>query len=106
MSLSDKVFMFGISAGDAINNGAGRACNGNCGSGDIGGIFAVITNTLIYLIGAISVIMVIVGGLRYVLSNGDPKAAEGGRNTILYAVIGIVVSLMAYAIVNFVVKAF
>ena len=69
-------------------------------------LFQTVTNVLLFLIGAVSVIMLIVGGLRYVLSNGDSSAVTSAKNTILYAVIGIIVALLAYAIVNFVVGSF
>ena len=69
-------------------------------------LFKTVTNVLLFLIGAVSVIMLIVGGLRYVLSNGDSSAITSAKNTILYAVIGIIVALLAYAIVNFVVSSF
>lgn len=67
-----------------------------------GGVFQTITNTALFLIGAISVIMLIYGGIRYTISMGDAKNVEAAKNTIMYAVIGIVVALLAYAIVNFV----
>ena len=70
------------------------------------GIFTVISNTLIFLVGAISVIMLIVGGLRYVLSSGNSSSVEGAKNTILYAVIGIIVAASAFAISTFVVSKF
>ena len=77
----------------------GGACNGNA----FEGFLKKVVNILIFIIGAISVIMIIVGGLRYVLSGGDQNSVKAGKDTILYAVIGLVVSLMAYAIVNFVI---
>ena len=67
-----------------------------------GGIFKTITNTALYLIGAISVLMLIYGGIRYTTSAGDSKGVEAAKNTIMYAIIGIIVALLAYAIVNFV----
>lgn len=67
-----------------------------------GGIFQKITNAALFLIGAISVLMLIYGGVRYTLSAGDSKAVTDAKNTILYAIIGIIVALLAYAIVNFV----
>ncbi|HET6746687.1 MAG TPA: hypothetical protein VFH06_01120 [Candidatus Saccharimonadales bacterium] len=70
------------------------------------GIFKTITNVLLFIIGAISVIMLIIGGIRYTVSNGDSAAVTSAKNTILYAVIGIVVSILAYALVNFVVSSF
>ena len=67
-----------------------------------GGTFQIIADTLIYIVGAVAVIMLIIGGLRYVISQGSKEGVESAKNTILYAVIGIVVAILAYAIVNFV----
>lgn len=76
------------------------------GEGGQGGIFRTITNVLLFLIGAISVIMLIVGGIRYVVSGGDSTAVQNAKNTILYAIVGIVVAILAYAVVNFVITSF
>ena len=65
-------------------------------------IWTKIVNTIIFLTGSIATIMIVVGGLRYVMSGGDSAAVNGAKNTILYAIVGIVVAVMAYAIVNFV----
>ena len=65
-------------------------------------IFVTITNILLFIIGAIAVIMLIIGGVRYVVSAGDQNAVTSAKNTILYAIIGIVVAFLAYAAVNFV----
>ena len=69
-------------------------------------LFKTVTNVLLFLIGAISVIMLIIGGFRYVISNGDSTQVANAKNTILYPVIGIIVALVAYPIVNFVVTPF
>jgi hypothetical protein len=69
------------------------------------GVFATIANTLIFLVGAVAVIYLIIGGLRYVVSNGDSKAVEGAKNTILYAIVGIVVAVISFALVQFVINA-
>ena len=68
-----------------------------------GGIFATVANILLFLVGAVAVIMLIIGGLRYVTSNGDQNAVTGAKNTIMYAIIGIIVAFLAYAGVNFVI---
>lgn len=73
-------------------------------SGD--GIFKTITNVLLFIIGAISVIMLIIGGIRYTISSGDSAAVTSAKNTILYAIVGIIVALLSYAIVNFVLGSF
>lgn len=70
------------------------------------GMFATVTNVLLFIVGAISVIMIIIGGLRYVLSGGDSANVTAAKNTILYAIVGIIVSLLAFAVVNFVIGSF
>jgi hypothetical protein len=101
-----------VSAADGCDTGSLSIGSGaNCAQGNeqpgnlfgSGGIFQTITNILLFLIGAISVIMLIIGGIRYVLSNGDSNAVVGAKNTILYAIIGIVVAFLAYAAVNFII---
>ena len=67
---------------------------------------AQIANVLLFIIGAIGVIVIIIGAIRYVASGGDQTAVTAAKNTILYAVIGIVVAFMAYAIINFVTGSF
>lgn len=67
-----------------------------------GGIFQVVTNILLFIVGAIAVIMLIIGGIRYVVSGGDQAAVTAAKNTILYAIVGIIVAILAYAAVNFV----
>lgn len=69
------------------------------------GIFKTIVDILLFIIGAIAVIMLIIGGVRYTTSNGDQKAVESAKNTIMYAIIGIIVAILAYAIVGFVVNS-
>lgn len=70
------------------------------------GVFSTITNTLLFVLGAISVIMIIIGGLRYVISGGNSTAVTAAKNTILYAIVGVIVALLAYAIINFVLTSF
>jgi hypothetical protein len=65
-------------------------------------IFTKIVNVLLFVIGAVAVIMLIIGGIRYTLSGGKDSEVSAAKNTILYAIIGIVVAFLAYAVVNFV----
>jgi hypothetical protein len=90
-----------------LQNGAGCGAPTNARE-DLfatGGIFQTIANTLIFLVGAVAVLFLIIGGLRYVISNGDPKAVEAAKNTILYAIIGIVVAILSFAAIQFVIGA-
>lgn len=72
------------------------------GDGDAKPIVAVVIDALSVVGGAVAVIMIIVGGLRYILANGDSNAVSGAKNTIMYAVIGLVIILFAQVIVRFV----
>lgn len=65
---------------------------------------ATITGILLFVIGAIAVIMIIVGGIRYVTSAGDSSKVKAAKDTIMYSVVGLVVAILAYAIVNFVLR--
>lgn len=64
-----------------------------------------VINLALVILGMVAVIMIIIGGIRYTTSNGDSSATKGAKDTILYAVVGLVVAIMAYAIVNFVLAA-
>ena len=69
------------------------------------GVFSRLTTTVSLSVGLISVIMLVYGGLRYILSGGDSKKVTDAKNTILYAIIGLIISMLAYAIVHFVLNS-
>jgi len=56
------------------------------------------------IIGALSLLFLTIGGFRYILSEGDPQASAKAKGTIIYALVGLVVSISAVAIVTFVLK--
>tara|TARA_B100001245_G_scaffold159469_1_gene120034 strand:+ start:340 stop:753 length:414 start_codon:yes stop_codon:yes gene_type:complete len=95
---------------DGANAAQGKDQQGDAsslfGEGGQGGIFRTITNVMLFIIGAISVIMLIIGGIRYVVSGGDTTKVQEAKNTILYAIVGVVVAILAYAVVNFVIQSF
>jgi hypothetical protein len=91
-------------AGGTWNRGD-NTCN-RTGTRAFPDVLSSITDLLLFIVGAIAVIVIIVGGVRYVTSGGDQTAVTSAKNTILYAVIGLVVAFMAYAIVKFVVGQF
>lgn len=62
-----------------------------------------IVQAIVFLVGALSVIMIIIGGLRYILSGGDSAGLKSAKDTILYAIIGLVIAIFAQALVSFVV---
>lgn len=89
----------GIPACDAGSNAAICKTNSNL----LGGVLKNVINIMLYLAGIIAVIMVVIGGLRYITSDGDPQKANQAKNTILYALIGVTVAVLAFSIVNFVI---
>ena len=94
-----------VSAIGGIKDGADAAKSDDQADSLFGadGIFKKITDTALFLIGAVSVVMLIYGGIRYTVSGGESGAVTNAKNTILYAIVGIVVSILAYAAVQFVV---
>jgi hypothetical protein len=73
---------------------------------NLGGVIKQVTNVLLFILGAVAVIMIIIGGIKYTISNGDSGQITSAKNTILYSVIGLIVALLAFAIVNFVLDSF
>ena len=61
-----------------------------------------ILSTVFLLAGGIALIFIVVGGLKYVLSAGDPSQTAKAKDTILYAVIGLIIALLAFVIVGLV----
>ncbi len=63
-------------------------------------------NAALVVLGMISVLMIVIGGIRYSTSNGESAKVKSAKDTIIYSVVGLVVAIMAYTIVNFVVGRF
>ena len=95
--LATKVF----AQGQNVAGGGANAVKGNL-TGNLTTQIGTIVNLLIFSIGMVAVIMLIIGGFRYVFSQGNEKAVTGAKDTILYAIIGLVIAILSYAIVNFV----
>ncbi|NTW61891.1 hypothetical protein HGB25_00525 [Candidatus Saccharibacteria bacterium] len=86
--------------GDAANT---ALCKDNKNANNnIGNFIKNLVNTLLYVLGAVSVIVIILSGVFYVTSGGDSNLITRAKNTLIYAVVGLIVALLAYAIVNFV----
>ena len=66
-----------------------------------GNIFADIINTLLVWGGAVAILFIIIGGFRYIISMGNPEGAEKARNTVLYAVLGLILIFAAYLVVAY-----
>lgn len=94
-----------LAAVQVFQNGCTGGGDSGCSQATSGGLSttsAAVTTTLLEVIGAIAVIMIVIGGLRLVLSGGNPKQVEEARNSILYAVVGLLIASLAYVMVHFV----
>lgn len=94
----------GTAAGEAMC-GVSQA-NSNTNQTTIYDTVKTIINVLLFVVGIVAVIMIIWGGISYVLSAGAADKAKKARDTILYSVVGLIVAIMAYAIVQFVFSNF
>jgi len=94
-------------AGGGTWSGSGTSgtCTGVEETSDLSGMVSVIINVIIWAVGLIAVFMIIFGGIQYSTSAGDSGKVKKAKDTIMYGIIGLVVSLLAYAIVNFVLSS-
>ena len=99
----------GLSCGSDINLSEA----GNCPTPDGAGATETVNknvrlalNLFSSVVGIIAVVMIIIGGVRYITSNGDSGNVNNAKNTILYAIIGLVVVALAQIIVRFVLARF
>ena len=70
------------------------------------GVITTIINTMLFIVGLLAVIMIIYAGIRFVTAHGDEKQVESARQTIIYSVVGLIVAILAYALVNWVFAQF
>lgn len=88
------------------NSGGSTAVCGAAGTDNATSMAQTIVTTLLFILGIVAVIMIIVGGLRYITSAGDASRVKAAKDTIMYSIVGLVVAILAYAIVTFVVGRF
>lgn len=101
------------SQGDACNGLSqlgGTTCSGNpskdsAGQDQIASIAKVIIDIISFITGIAAVILIVVGGVRFVTSGGDSQAAAGARSMIIYAIVGLAIVALSQAIVHFVLNA-
>ena len=75
-------------------------------SESFGGLVRRIINIFSIVVGSVSVIMIIIGGFRYIISGGDSAGVSAAKNTILYAIVGLVIVLFSQIIIRFVISNF
>jgi len=96
--------VYAVDTKTEINKGITAAGGDTTKTNELTTLITNITNVLLFIAGAVAVIMIIVGAIRYVTSNGDQADVKAAKDTIMYSVVGLIVASLAYAIVNFVVS--
>lgn len=92
-----------ISAGlNATKEGGGLGCDPQGNENRLGAIAKNVVNIFSYVVGFISVIMIIYGGFRYITSGGSSEGVGAAKSTLIYAIIGLIVVALAQIIVQFV----
>jgi len=86
---------------EGINTATTSEMKGKSIDGD-NGLIKTVVNVLLWAVGILSVIMIIFSGLRYITSAGDASKTKSAQSTLTYSVVGLIVAIMAYAIVNMV----
>lgn len=96
----------GADAASQANSGQGACAStsGDTGAGGIKGIAQRVTNVFSIIVGAAAIIMIIYGGFRYITSGGDSGKVGNAKNTLIYAIIGLVIVALAQLIVRFVIS--
>lgn len=90
-------------AGTAGENARSGVSNVNPGANtDLLSMIQTILNVVFGVIGIVAVIMIVIGGVHYTISQGDSAKIQKAKNTIMYGIIGLVIVLLSFAIVNFV----
>ena len=107
--LASPLSALAMSAAERTCRGAGgnwsAADGGKCvdGGRELGSFIGAGVNVLLFLAAAIAVLIIIIGGIRYIISTGDAARIKQAKDTIFYAIMGLIVAILAYAIVNFVI---
>lgn len=91
----------GIASGINATGSVTTSCGSKATSG-ISGIAKTVINIFSLIVGIISVIMIIYAGFRYITSGGESGNTTGARNTLLFAVVGLIIVAIAQIIVRFV----
>lgn len=98
----------------SVREGVKATCNETTGCDDttesgaknqLGVVLQKIINFISFVVGIIAVVMIIIGGLRYIVSGGDSSGVSNAKNSILFAIVGLVVVLFAQVIVRVVVNS-
>jgi hypothetical protein len=88
----------------SVQEGMNKTGVGTATTGDLGTMVSKITTAIFIVLGIVAVFVIILGGFNMMTSSGDPGKVKKGKDTILWGIIGLIVAILSYAIVNFVLK--
>ena len=91
-------------AKSGLTSGLNMVSGGAASGVDVSGTISKITTFIFALLGIVAVFVIILGGFNMMTSSGDPGKVKKGKDTILWGIIGLVVAILAYAIVRFVLQ--
>lgn len=77
-------------------------CSGNANTPTVDSTLVSVINILSFIVGAVSVIMIIVGGFKYVTAGGDSNAVGSAKTTLIYALVGLIVAAVSQILARFV----
>ncbi|MFV0484982.1 MAG: pilin [Candidatus Saccharimonadales bacterium] len=97
--------IYGKTSADCAKAASLAANPDGCEVRSLNSTIQLIINMIIFAIGLIAVVMVILGGIQYSTSQGDSGKVKKAKDTIMYGIIGLVVAILAFAIVNFVLSS-
>lgn len=102
VAASQPLSVSAVSPFSACGGSDAAVCESNARDDSLMKLMEAVINTLLFLVGIIAVIVIIVNGIRFVTSNGNSDQVTSARNGVIYAMVGIAVAVMAYAIVRFI----
>ena len=104
-SIADNVCkgVLATETGQVNKNTTASSC-AQSGDQTLGNMIERIINIFSIVVGSVSVIMIIIGGFRYIISGGSSDSVTAAKNTILYAVIGLIIVLFSQVLVRFVIS--
>jgi uncharacterized membrane protein len=99
---ADAAIQDNLTCGTTFTTDSTAACNTDAGAKTINDTIVKVINFFSAIVGVVSVVMIIYGGFKYISSGGDSGNVQSAKNTIIYAIIGLVVVALAQFIVQFV----
>ena len=90
---------------DQIKSRTSQVSDADSGA-DLPSIAKTVVNTMLFIVGILAVIMIIFSGIRYITAHGDKGQVESAKNTLIYSIVGLVIAIIAYALVTWVTGLF